>query len=488
VASVTDGLETFARLLNRGSEFLRKGEAERAREHLERALELFPENPAARHLLALSLFQVGHLERALLLYEALLHEFPTNTAAKVNLAVVFLKLGRASPVKPLLEEVVRASPDHRQAWGYLGVALEQLGLMAEAEVAFIAGHHASAAKRLRERHPGSFPSPTVGAESAPDGPEKAMPAFRHRTLAPDHWSTTPIATSGSVGYAPLQRFAATLRPPDLVDSEGKGAAGSRKRLDPTTSAPRAEPVEEIAFEQTVSMPKALRPPSMSNPPKQNRPVVPLLDAALSSLLVVPHEATVVAHPSGLVLVGLIAGPDAREGGFAVRGDALHAFAGPLHTGPLARRPPPAPDPFRDDAASFVRVHGSGQLVLAPPSKTRLLPLDMDADVAFLRRDLVVAYDYSLLCDLGRMRRASGASLELVRFRGDGVVVLGLEGPFLAFDVRGEETVTLRADSLIGWIGLLSPDSASTGSGGSSRDELVTFSGEGAVLFRVPQDS
>ena len=83
---------------------------------------------------------------------------------------------------------------------------------------------------------------------------------------------------------------------------------------------------------------------------------------------------------------------------------------------------------------------------------------------------------------------SGESLDLVRFRGDGVVVLGLERPFLALDVHGEETVTLRVDSLIGWIGMLSPEPVSDPDGLSGWDELVTFSGEGTVLFRVPQDS
>jgi hypothetical protein len=72
-------------------------------------------------------------------------------------------------------------------------------------------------------------------------------------------------------------------------------------------------------------------------------------------------------------------------------------------------------------------------------------------------------------------------LSLVRFRGDGVIVLGLEAPFLAFDVHGEETLTLRADSLVGWIGHLTPD-------GSTEDEdLITFTGEGTVLFRAPAD-
>ncbi|MGO8995006.1 MAG: tetratricopeptide repeat protein [Polyangiaceae bacterium] len=480
-------LESFARLLHRGSELLRDGDPGQAREHLEKALGYFPDNASARHLLALSLFQIGHLERALVLYEALLLEFPENVAAKVNLAVVLLKLGRASAARPLLEDVVRATPDHRRAWGYLGVAFEQLGLITEAEGAFVAGHHSAAAKRLRERHPLSIVSPASPTEI--DGTRTAIPVYRRRTLPPDVWSVGQAASAGNVGYAPLQRFAATLRPPDLSGGvPTEGPVPDRPISEPTTAAPRNEHVEEIPFEQTVSLPHALPPPSMSTAPKQNRPVVPLLDAALSSLLVVPHEATVVVHPTGLVLVGLLEGADQRDGGFVARRDVVHALAGPLRREPLAHRPPPAAEPFRDGPASFVRVAGSGQLVLAPPSGTRLLPLDMDADVAFLCQDLVVAFDHALLCDLGRMGRTSGESLDLVRFRGDGVVVLGLERPFLALDVHGEETVTLRVDSLIGWIGMLSPEPVSDPDGLSGWDELVTFSGEGTVLFRVPQDS
>jgi hypothetical protein len=484
----SNGMETFARLLHRGSELLRDGDPGQAREQLEKALAIFPDNAAARHLLALSCFQIGHLERALLLYEALLLEFPQNAAAKVNLSVVLLKLGRASLARPLLEEVVAANPEHRRAWGYLGVALEQLGLIAEAEGAFIAGHHPAAAKRLRDRHAPSVPPAPIAPEAVPDSARTILPAYRRRTLAPDPWGAPQAAATGTLGYVPLQRFAATLRPPDLVDLSTSVPTNTPPPEEPATTAPRHDPVQEIPFEQTVAHPQALLPPSMSHAPKQNRPVVPLLDAALSSLLVVPHEATVVVHPTGLVVVGLVEGADQHEGGFAVRRDVLHALAGPLRREPLARRPPPAPEPFRGEKTPFIRVSGSGQLVLAPPAATRLLPLDMDADVAFIREDLVVAFDHALLCDLGRMRRASGEPLSLVRFRGDGVVVLGLERPFLAFDVHGEQTVTLKADSLIGWIGLLSPEPCQDGLDIDACDELLTFNGEGTVLFRAPQDS
>jgi uncharacterized protein (AIM24 family) len=106
---------------------------------------------------------------------------------------------------------------------------------------------------------------------------------------------------------------------------------------------------------------------------------------------------------------------------------------------------------------------------------------MDADVAFLREDLVVAFDHALLFDLGRVRRPGGA-LSLVRFRGDGVVVIELTEPFLAIDVRGDDAITVRADALIGWIGLLAPEPTS-----EEGDDFVAFSGEGTVLFRAPRE-
>jgi uncharacterized protein (AIM24 family) len=110
---------------------------------------------------------------------------------------------------------------------------------------------------------------------------------------------------------------------------------------------------------------------------------------------------------------------------------------------------------------------------------------MDADVAFLREELVVAFDHKLLYDLGRVRLAKQHVLSLVRFRGDGVVVLELAQSFLAFDVRPEQRVTLRSETLVGWVGLLAPEPAEPWYDGAEATEFVTFSGEGTVLFTCP---
>jgi hypothetical protein len=199
------------------------------------------------------------------------------------------------------------------------------------------------------------------------------------------------------------------------------------------------------------------------------------------LLVVPQEADVVAHPMGLVLAGLVEAPDMTgDGGFAARADVIHALAGRLRRESLPRRRSPIPEPFRK-AEPFARLVGTGQLMLAPPPGGRLFPLQMDADVVFVHEDLIVGFDHSLLYDLGRLRRPSGQALSVVRFRGDGVIVLALDKPFLSFDVHGDDTLTLRATTLVGWIGLLTPEPI-------DQDDWLTFAGEGTVLFRAPDQS
>jgi Flp pilus assembly protein TadD len=467
-------LEALAHLIHRGSEALRDGKTSEAEHAFERALRLYPENPTTRHLLALAWLRSGRLERALAMYESTLREHPESSAARVNVAVVLLKLGRASAARPLLEEVVKRRPDHRRAWGYLGATLEQLGDIADAESAFIAGHFANAAKRLRERHPDAFTTIAMiaGERSAP----APVPAFPRRTVAMEPGGSSAAWAAGALAQDALPRFAATLRPPDLVqpehDSVDTESGGSHD----------GDAVDEIAFEETIAPPAAPPTLTLSSAPKPLRPVAHLLDAALRSLLVVPREADVVAHPMGLVLAGLVEDPEAvGDGGFAARSDVIHALGGRLRRESLPRRPSPTPTPFRESAAPFTRVMGNGQLMLAPPQGGRLLPLEMDADVVFVREELIVGFDHALLYDLGRLRRPSGHAVSLVRFRGDGVIVLALGSPFLSFDVHGEDALTLRATTLVGWIGALTPEPI-------GEDDWLTFAGEGTVLFRAPHDS
>jgi hypothetical protein len=476
-------------LIGEASELVRKRDPMRAKATLERALALRPDDLNARNLLALCGLQLGRLEDALDLYVSIEAGAPDSVNAKVNLAFVLIKLGRAAAARPLLERAIELSPDYRRAWGYLGIALEQLGLYEDAERALLTGHYATAATRLRARHvDGEIKQPR---EFSPESARLAMPPGRYgrHTLPPNAPSPTGDApATPTVGIAQLRRFNTTLRPPEFV-AEGPVRITSPP-LGLTSSGP-PDHVDEIPSSTVFAPSRRSAPMDGDGAPKQTRPVVPLLDAALASLLVAPSEASVGVHPTGLVIVSLVES-DAPEGGFAARLDCVQAAVGSLRPAPVPRqdprRDPFAAQPFAEAShAPFGRFNGSGQLVLRPQPGARLLPLLMDADVAFIREELVAAFDHALLFDLGRIRLSKSHPLSLVRFRGDGVIVLELAHPFLAFDVRGEHAVTIRADTLVGWVGLLAPELQDGWYSAAPATDFVTFSGEGTVLFTCPAE-
>ena len=405
--------EPFERFLLRGDELLRGGDAWQARTHAEQALSVRPDDPDARRLLALSLFHLGQLERALVIYEGLLLDAPESVSVKVNLAVVLLKLGRASAARPLLESVVAASPEHRSAWGYLGVALEQLGLIAEAEGALLSGHHSGAVKRLRQRH--------VVERAAPTAFDLLL-ADRGRT-----------------------------RPP--IDSTDR----TDHRL------------EGVSFEQTIPPRHALPPPAVAGAARE-RPTAQLLDEALSSLLIVPHRVSALAHPGGFVVVRLVEGTDVREGGFVARADLVRASSGSVERGVVERG---SGDPSGVGETGFARWAGTGRLVLAARPGAHLLPLHLDADVAFLREERVGGFDQRLVRDTIRVALSSGPPLALARFRGDGEVILDLERPPLALEVR-DEAVRLGEESLVGWTGSLTFELVSA--------DVLVASGTGTLII------
>ena len=481
--------DIVAPILTEARELLGKGDPAQAKALLGEARELTGNDVRVLNLLALACFQLGQLEEALGLYRRVEGALPRSANAKVNLALVLIKTGRHAEAPPLLERALTIEPDHRRAWGYLGIALEQLEQYEEAERALLAGHFAAAASQLRERH--ALGTREASQEFSAASTRAAMPEMRYkkRTLPPQVPSGNDAPPLPTVGITQLRRFNTTLRPPEFIAQTT--VAPPRDRHPPAS----AEPVEEIPPAVAASAPPPPAPSSSSTlhgegtTPKPPRPIVPLLDAALAALLLPPSEASVGVHASGLVIVNL-ASSGITEAGFAARLDCVQAAVGTLQPHPVPhrdpRRDPLAPPPFA--ASPLARFVGTGQLVLRPRPGTRLMPLQMDADVAFLREALVVGFDHSLVVDLGRVKTHPGQSLSLVRFRGDGVVVLELLRSFLTFDVRADQRLTLRTDTLVGWLGLLAPEPAESWFPGAPAPEFVTFSGEGTVLFVAPPET
>ena len=160
--------EDFLFHLYRGSELLQDNRAHEAKEELERALHLQPHDTKGQDLLAVVYFRIGLYPRAISIYEQLRRTSPRDPALLLNLALCYLKTGQAALARRDLELLLTVNPTHARAWGYLGLACERMGALADAQRAFEQGGHGQMARRMADRRASQGPPPLpVTAESDP---------------------------------------------------------------------------------------------------------------------------------------------------------------------------------------------------------------------------------------------------------------------------------------------------------------------------------
>lgn len=145
-----DDRDDFLFHLYRGSDMLLQDRVLEAKEELERALSLSPQDAKSQDLLAGVYFRLGVYPRAIEIWERLSSAYPRDAALRVNLALALFKTGQADDALAHLHQALRIQPDHERAWGYLGLVYWRKGHLEQARDAFLRGGQASMARRMEE--------------------------------------------------------------------------------------------------------------------------------------------------------------------------------------------------------------------------------------------------------------------------------------------------------------------------------------------------
>ncbi|MBN2498852.1 MAG: tetratricopeptide repeat protein [Deltaproteobacteria bacterium] len=123
--------------LSQGGELLRNGRVVEAKEHLERATSLKPENARGQNLLAVVYFKLGLFQRAIELARGLVERYPEDATLRVNLAMVFFKAGQMEEAEQELRRALELAGDHENAHRYLGLVLVKQARHEEARQHFL---------------------------------------------------------------------------------------------------------------------------------------------------------------------------------------------------------------------------------------------------------------------------------------------------------------------------------------------------------------
>src|SRR5690606_18211003 len=86
--------EDFLFHLYRGSELLQDNCIGEAKEELERALAMQPQDVEGQGLLGIVYFRLGLYPRAIKIYEEIVSACPTELTPRVNLALCYIKTGQ----------------------------------------------------------------------------------------------------------------------------------------------------------------------------------------------------------------------------------------------------------------------------------------------------------------------------------------------------------------------------------------------------------
>jgi hypothetical protein len=447
--------EDFLFHLYRGSELLQENRVLEAKEELEFALTMQPLDAKGQDLLGAVYFRLGLYPHAIQIYEALERQFPKDTSIKINLALAYLKTGQAALARRPLQDAVRLQPEHKRAWGYLGLALQKLGELEQAQNAFERGGHAMMAKRVTERRrqsmPPAPPEPSLSPEVGERVREMAEVAFSE-------------LDAGELRFALAE--AGPASPGD----------GPWVALEPG----------ETSRARSAALPRQVPPnPKVTTPPQSPGEVI------APPLLVGPADHPVALLEAGVLLVRTSDDPTRA---FAGRLDALRVVSGKTTTRVLYRRSGEADtnEVLGGLGSPVVRISGDGECVLGARSGHQIALMPLDAGVACVREDRLLGFELRLAYDGRRLAlehpdertRPAADGVPIVHLRGTGAFALELRGRLASLPHPGGPPLLVRREWVVGWLGQIEARSLPPADAPGGQRGLVGFSGEGTVLVCV----
>jgi uncharacterized protein (AIM24 family)/DNA-binding SARP family transcriptional activator len=499
--------EDFLFHLYRGSELLQDNRAHEAKEELERALHLQPHDTKGQDLLAVVYFRLGLYPRAISIYEQLRRTSPRDPALLLNLALCYLKTGQAGLARRDLEQLLTVNPHHSRAWGYLGLACERLGALADAQRAFDQGGHTQMARRMAERRASQSPPALLPQESSPTREVRDVVAAAYEELdagelsfalaepasdkrhdeSADSWRPVELGQMASPATDGAPR---SLRGPDLI------AAIESKHPDTKDGPPPIVPLAELA-----------EPPAPSHRHTLMVGVAPPHDPAdMAALSRIPSglPPEFVLDEAGSPSLssrrgGAVRLPAVRVGGVAV--PDVKPYDGKLPPSKRTLPPPPVMHPSslpppadergqltRDAVVAFPE---SGNVVIHP-SGVALVRTSPTAGFA-ARLEALRASSNALAMKLlerqvkGKPTGESfgGTSSPVVHATGEGQLVLGPRpGRKLSSFTLEDDMCFVREEVLLGFDGELAYENGRLATGEGEFVAVVQLRGRGTVVLEA----
>lgn len=454
-SSKFDG-EDFLFHLYRGSELLQDNCVSEAKEELELALRVQPQDVEGQGLLGVVYFRLGLYPRAQEIYQDIIRVRPEEISPRVNLALCYLKTGQSQAARDCLEEVTARVPDHLRAWGYLGLVHERLGDFERASAAFERAGQPHLVRRMQQLLEQSVQLPD--SVQHPERAEvRAAAADAVQELETDDPGFSRASAETEIG--PMSR------------------AGRWRAVEPGEDVPPARP-------RRSSLPGRLGPavPAIPEPAELSR--VSLLPAVSSGIT--PSIRAQVDGPEPVVAPSRRSALIEVTTTWAVRGDAVRgllAHGAAFTNTPVFRRMRgrDSIEPLGGPGSPWVLLSGAGQILVGASPERELSALELSSTYVYVRESCLVGYAGTAQHENGRLPSGGGEPVSMVQITGRGTVLIESRKPPRVLEVTENQKLAVRADDVVGWVGRLLGHPLDSDAAPLKASGFVAFSGSGSVL-------
>lgn len=516
VSSANQGL--FLVQLGRARKHLREGRLDQARQELEAAQIVRPNDEDVLNLVSVIEFKLGRYEDAARAARKLVSENPSSAVLHANLGLILFKAGALPEAEQELRRAIELKPDHARSHLYLGLLYRtrgRLGLALEhlrfAGAKRLVSEIEEILKKSMRKDPDESPTPDRTTAESSDRPTLETPAPFEAEASTSDESTAEVSFADTVAPEPPAPSLRLVREPAPEQAEvipfTPEAAEAAESTHPTPGARKAAsevtpPAPAGRDEKSKAEPEPAPPAAPASARAETKPPSPVSTDKVPVVTGVGESHDRLRRKEdGDPRVTAAAGPsDARplfqvrtDGGLEVASRAavfLRKGSVVWYSGKVKFANEPAFQGTRFER--ILRAEGRGNFFLSDPGKSAY-SRELGGQSLFVEAGRLLALDTALtfrldpIHDFHHDRR-----VDILKITGQGSVILSVSASLLGHDVSHDFPLIVNARDLVAWSGklvpsvvedrfleeVMVPDSRGT--------PKIRFEGQGLVLTEPPR--
>ncbi len=472
--------------LKNGRRFLQNNNLVEAKDELESALELRPDDGKAQNLLAMVLFKLEQYPKAIEIFRRLIERNPAVPTLHTNLGLGHIKQENYDQAVEALLKAIERQPDSQVAHNYLGLVYSKLGRYEEARDEFLKGNSQKMADRMEEKlaeiSPEQEETPQMEAEVGEgeeeleekrlleSQPEELPKKAKAEKAEKEEKEVPPGETAKEIGEVeekpPEEEVKRAARVEEAVKEEKEVPPGEiDKEIGEVEEKPPEEEVKRVArVEEAVKEPETMSLKDFSKSLEITKGDSPSLRMINDDLFqIVLRGGQVHSRLTELVAFegNLIFEPEFKK----FKGKETNALFG-----------------TKDNL--MVKITGEGQLLFSPNNGKIHLFL-LEDEMLYLAESNIFAFQEGISWENGRIQGKGSEDIDLVQFKGRGIIALATKSKLASIQLAYTSPLLVDVSSLIGWYGKILPKIIALiapSEGAMGKKNMVELKGEGCVLL------